>query len=310
MAEPTGRQVRVRVEAVSVNPIDLKTARRRPDEELVLGFDGAGVVESIGPEVEYFATGDPVWFVGTNTGPGTNQQLYLVDERLAARRPTSLDAAQAASMPVTAVTAWECLFYRLALRPTDQGSLLVVGATGGVGAMVLQLAGALLPGVRVIATAAPERVDWVRELGADQVVDHHRDDLAEQVLHLAPDGVDWVFTAHSAGQVEIYAQVTRPFGQIVAIDDGPGDLSALKPRSLTWHWESMFTRALFDVNVAAQHDALEQIANLVDAGRVRPVVAESFGPISAVTVTRAHEVLAGNHVAGKIVISGWAGDAQ
>ncbi|MFT0847682.1 zinc-binding dehydrogenase [Actinomycetaceae bacterium L2_0104] len=151
-------------------------------------------------------------------------------------------ASGAAALPLTAITAWETLFDRLRLTEESTGTLLVIGATGGVGSVMLELAEALLPNVTVIATASDEeRAAWVRDLGAEHAVDH-RGDLAAHVQDIAPDGVDWVFTAHPEGQIETYAQIVAPFGHVVAIDDGPRDVSPLKGKSIAWRWELMFTR--------------------------------------------------------------------
>jgi NADPH:quinone reductase and related Zn-dependent oxidoreductases len=212
--------LRVAVEAVSVNPVDFKVAESL-EEPRVLGFDGAGTVTDVGSEVTLFAPGDEVFYAGSIDRPGTNQRLHTVDERIVGAKPRSLSFADAASLPLTTITAWECLFDRLELTRESAGTLLVIGASGGVGSMVLQLAQALLPGVTVVATASDEeRARWARELGAEHTVNHHGD-LESQVLALAPSGVDWIFTAHSQGQLETYARIVRPFGHIVAIDDGP-----------------------------------------------------------------------------------------
>ncbi len=165
-----------------------------------------------------------------------------MDERITGRKPSIASLADAAALPLTAITAWEVLFDMGWPSENSTGTLLVVGVTGGVGSVMLELADMLLPNVTVIATASDEeRAAWVRSLGAEHVVDHHRG-LAAQVLDIAPEGVDWVFTAHSEGQIETYARIVRPFGHIVAIDDGPRDVSPLKGKSIAWHWELMFTR--------------------------------------------------------------------
>ncbi|UNX54883.1 zinc-binding dehydrogenase [Georgenia sp. TF02-10] len=191
----------VEVRAVSVNPVDVKLRANGPSGGFrVLGFDAAGTVREVGEGVSLFAPGDEVFYAGTTDRPGTNQRLHAVDERIVGRKPARLSFAEAASLPLTAITAWEALFDRLRLTADSRGTLLVVGATGGVGSVMLQLAEALLPRATVIATASDEeRAGWVRELGAEHVVDHHGD-LAAQVRAIAPDGVDWLFTAHSEGR--------------------------------------------------------------------------------------------------------------
>lgn len=297
----------VEVAAVSVNPVDVKLrASADPGGFRVLGFDAAGTVRAIGPAVTLFTVGDDVFYAGSVDRPGSNQRLHAVDERIVGRKPASLTFADAASLPLTAITAWECLFDRLRLAEDSVGTLLVVGATGGVGSVLLQLAEALLPDVTVIATASDtSRAAWVRELGAEQVVTHH-EPLAQQVLHHAPAGVDWVFTAHSAGQVTSYAELLRPFGEIVAIDDGPRDISPLKTKSVSWHWERMFTRPMFETaDIVEQHRLLNAVADLVDRGSVRPTTSTSLTPISLATLREAHALVESGRTVGKVVIHGW-----
>jgi zinc-binding alcohol dehydrogenase family protein len=301
------RDLLVEVEAVSVNPVDVKLrASAATDALRVLGFDAAGRVRAVGDAVTLFSPGDEVYYAGTIDRPGTDQRLHAVDERIVGHKPRTLSFADAASLPLTAITAWEALFDRLGLGSDSSGSLLVVGATGGVGSVMLQLAEALLPRVRVLATASDaERSAWVRELGAEEVVDHHGD-LAAQVLELVPDGVDWVFSAHSEGEVETYARLLRPFGQVVAIDDGARDVSPLKSKSITWHWELMFTRPLHGTpDLVQQHHLLDEVAALVDAGRVRPTTTRVLSPISASTLREAHALVESGRTVGKVVVHGW-----
>ncbi|WP_114559110.1 zinc-binding alcohol dehydrogenase family protein [Desertihabitans aurantiacus] len=305
--EPGPHDLLVRVEAVSVNPVDVKLRSGAPAGGLrVLGFDAAGTVERVGSEVTLFAEGDEVFYAGSIDRPGTDQQLHLVDERIVGRKPASLSFADAASLPLTAITAWEALFDRLRLTADSTGTLLVVGATGGVGSILLQLAEALLPGVRVIATASDEeRGAQVRGLGAEHTV-NHREDLTAQVLALAPAGVDWLFTAYSEGQVATYAEVVAPGGHVVAIDDGPRDVSPLKSRSIAWHWELMFTRPVHQTaDLVEQHRLLTRVAELVDAGRVRATTEQVLTPIDAVNLREAHRRIESSRTTGKIVLHGW-----
>ncbi|MDO5644963.1 MAG: zinc-binding alcohol dehydrogenase family protein [Dermabacter sp.] len=305
--EPGPHDHVVEVEAVSVNPVDVKQ-RTRVDSGgfRVLGFDASGIVVRVGEKVTLFQPGDEVFYAGSIDRPGTNQRVHLVDERIVGRKPRTLSFEQAAALPLTAITAWETLFDRFGLTSQSTGTLLVIGATGGVGSVMLQLADALLPGVRVIATASdPEREDWVRGLGAEHVV-NHRGDLTEQVLAIAPDGVDWLFTAHSAGQIPLYATIVRPFGQITAIDDGPSDISPLKSRSITWHWEFMFTRPVHQgPDMIEQHRLLDQVADLVDNGKLRTTVTRTLTPITAANLRTAHELIESGRTLGKIVLHGW-----
>jgi NADPH2:quinone reductase len=244
-----GHDLLVEVQAVSVNPVDYKI-RRGGDakESRLLGFDASGVVVEVGDQVTLFKAGDEVWYAGDISRPGTNSEFHLVDGRIVGRKPTTLSFADAAALPLTAITAWEGLHDKLKLTNDSRGTLYVPGASGGVGSMVLQLAEALLPGVKVIATSSrPETDEWVRDLGAEAWVNHRAGDLREQLAAAAPEGIDWVFTSYIAepGQLDLYISVLNPFGEIVAIDDPNGlDIGALKSKSLTLHWELMFTRAL------------------------------------------------------------------
>lgn len=297
----------VEVEAVSVNPVDVKQRAGAPANGFnVLGFDAAGTVREVGPEVTLFAPGDEVFYAGSIDRVGTNQRLHAVDERITGRKPSTLSFADAAALPLTAITAWETLFDRLRLTADTAGTLLVIGATGGVGSIMLELAEALLPGVTVIATASDEeRATWVRDLGAEHTVDHHGD-LAAQVQGIAPDGVDWVFTAHSDGQIETYAQIVAPFGHIVAIDDGPRDVYPLKGKSIAWHWELMFTRPLQHTpDMIEQHRLLNQVADLIDQGLIRATTTQALTPISPATMREAHALVESGRTIGKVVVHAW-----
>lgn len=297
----------VEVEAVSVNPVDVKLRAGAPAGEIrVLGFDAAGIVREVGSAVTLFAPGDEVFYAGSIDRPGTNQRLHIVDERITGRKPASLSLADAAALPLTTITAWETLFDRLRLAEDSTGTLLVIGATGGVGSIMLGLAEALPPGVTVIATASDdERTDWVRQRGAEHVV-NHRGDLAAQVLDIVPEGVDWVFTAHSEGQIETYAQIVRPFGHVVAIDDGPRDVSPLKGKSIAWHWELMFTRPLQQTpDLVEQHRLLNTVADLIDRGGLATAPVQALAPISPERMREAHELVESGRTLGKVVVHGW-----
>lgn len=297
----------VEVRAVSVNPVDVKVrASREPqDGPEVIGYDAAGIVREVGGAVELFAPGDEVFYAGAIDRPGTNAALHAVDERIVGRRPASLTWAEAAALPLTAITAWEGLFDKLGLTPGSSGTLLVVGASGGVGSMVLQLAEALLPEVRVVATSSrPETEAWVRGLGAEATVDH-RGDLRADIATAAPDGVDWIFTAQSAGQVELYAEVLNPFGQILAIDDpAEVDVLPLKSKALTWHWEFMFARSLHGAaDLIAQHQILDEVAGLVDEGLIRSTLTTTLAPMDAEGLREAHRLVETGRVIGKVVVA-------
>lgn len=297
--------VLVEVRAVSVNPVDVKVRAgldRQPTPK-VLGWDAAGVVQARGAQVHDLAVGDEVFYAGDLTRPGSNTALQAVDARLVARKPASLGFAEAAALPLTTITAWESLFDRLRLTEASRGTLVVLAGAGGVGSMMIQLA-KVRTGLRVLAGAGkPESREWVLALGADAVVDHH--DLVASVRAVAPEGVDHLFSAHTQGNVEAFAEVVKPFGQIVGIDDPEGlDLVPLKTRSIAWHWEFMFTRSMFGTpDLAEQGRLLAQTAALVDAGRVRTTLTTTIEDFSAAGLREAHRLVESGRTVGKVVVT-------
>jgi zinc-binding alcohol dehydrogenase family protein len=304
---PGPHDLLVRMEAVSVNPADVKArAGSDPAGQIrVLGYDGAGVVAAVGAEVKWFQPGDEVFYSGSIGRPGTNAQLHLVNEHVVGHKPTSLTFAQAAAMPLTSITAWESLFDRFGLTASSDGTLLVVGAAGGVGSMVVQLARARTK-VTIIGTASgAEQTAWVTDLGADHVVDHRRG-LADAVLAAVPDGVDYIMSPFSGRNIAAYARILRPGGHVTAIDEPEGmDILPLKEKSITWHWELMFTKPLFQPDDPSQHQLLEQVASLVDDGKLRTTIAAELSPFSAATMREAHAQMEGSGNKGKVVVTGF-----
>ena len=295
--------VLVRVAAVSVNPVDVKRrAGLDPSTTpVIFGYDAAGTVEAVGAAVTTFAPGDEVWYAGDITRQGSNAELQAVDERIVGPKPKSLSFKDSAALPLTTITAWETLFERFELTSESRGDLLVLGAAGGVGSVMVQLAKALT-GVRVIATASrKDSQDWVRQMGADVVIDHH--DLRAQALEAAPDGVDYLFSPHSKDNVETFADIVRPFGHITAIDEPAGlDVLPLKAKSIAWHWELMFTRPLFGYDLIAQQRLLTRAAELVDAGSLRTTVTKSIPSFDASGLTEAHRDVETGRMVGKVVV--------
>ncbi len=293
----------VEVRAVSVNPVDVKVrasfdASQGPK---VLGYDAAGIVLAIGSQVVDFAVGDGVYYAGSIDRPGSNAEQQVVDSRIVGHMPHSLDFAQAAAMPLTTITAWESLFDHLRLTRDSAGYLLVVGAPGGVGSMVTQLARARTD-VTVIATAARgESARWVRSLGAHRIVDRHR--LAVEVRAIAPHGVNWIFSAFSAGQAQTYADLMGVNGEVVAIDEPEGlDTLPLKQRSQTWHWEFMFARPLYRPESTYQHELLNQVADAVDSGKVETTLSRRLSPMTVDTLREAHRLVETSAGIGKVVV--------
>jgi NADPH2:quinone reductase len=308
-----GRDLLVQIKAVSVNPVDTKLRLAKPPEKgdwRVLGFDASGVVEAVGPEVQHFKPGDAVFYAGSIARPGTNSEFHLVDERIVGRKPTSLSHAEAAALPLTAITAWEMLFDRLDIkRPTPQGgnAILVVGGAGGVGSITIQLLRALT-GLTVIATASrPETQEWVRHCGAHHVIDH-RQPLAPQVEVLGIGAPGFVFSTTQTGQhLTDIVKLIAPQGRFGLIDDPHEfDVKLLKLKALSLHWEMMFTRSLFATpDMAEQGKLLNEVAALVDGGRVRSTLTEVAGKISAETLSAVHARIESGSVRGKIVLEGF-----
>ncbi|MFZ1426660.1 MAG: zinc-binding alcohol dehydrogenase family protein [Geminicoccaceae bacterium] len=310
---PTGRDLLVRVQAVAVNPRDVKSRKSMAPtggRPMVLGYDASGVVEAVGPQAELFRPGDAVFYAGVLDRQGANAELQLVDERIVGRKPASVEHAAAASLPLTSLTAWEMLFDRLQLRPGGGAgeTLLVIGGAGGVPSMALQLARQLSE-VRLVATASrPESEAWVRALGAQHVVDHARP-LAAQVEAIGGlPPVTRIFSTHTdtASWAEM-AKIIAPQGRIGLIDDPePLDLRLMKFKSVSIHWEAMFTRPMFGTaDMQRQHDILNEVAVLVDAGQVRATATTDYGPITAANLRRAHAALEDGHVVGKITLTGF-----
>jgi zinc-binding alcohol dehydrogenase family protein len=302
----------VGVQAVSVNPVDVKVRAAMPpvgDAPKVLGWDAVGTVQAVGDAVAGFAVGDRVYYAGSIDRPGTNAELHAVDARIAAHAPATLSDAQAAALPLTAITAWEILFDRL--RVVQGGgageTLLVMGGAGGVGSILVQLA-RQLTGLRVVATASrPESQHWCRDMGAHDVIDH-RQPLAPQLAALGIAQVDHVASlTHTAAYIGQYVECLKPQGQIALIDDMPTlDVVPLKRKSLSLHWELMFTRPLFGTpDMARQGALLTEVARLADAGRLRSTLAAEFGTLNATNLRRAHAHVESGRAIGKVVLQGF-----
>lgn len=308
-----GRDLLVKVHAVSVNPVDTKLRRAvNPEgtEWKVLGYDAAGVVEAVGPEVANFKVGDAVFYAGAIDRPGTNSEYHLVDERIVGRKPANLSDAEAAALPLTAITAWEMLFDRLEVqRPTAEGGglILVIGGAGGVGSITIQLLRALTD-LTVIATASrPETREWVLECGAHHVIDH-REPLAPQVeaLGLGEPGHVFSTTQTHRHMADIVALIA-PQGRFGLIDDPEElDVMPLKRKAVSLHWEFMFARPLFaTADIEEQSKLLNELAVLLEEGRVRSTATEVAGKIDAATLLKAHALIESGTSKGKIVLEGF-----
>lgn len=308
--QPGARDLRVQVKAISVNPVDTKVrAGGETNGPRVLGWDVAGVVESVGPEVTLFKPGDEVFYAGSIIRPGCYSELHLVDERIVGRKPASLGFADSAALPLTSITAWELLFDRLGV-PEQGGEgdvLLIVGAAGGVGSILTQLARQLTK-MTVVGTASrPETHDWVRQLGAHHVIDHHQP-LAAQLENLGINQVTHVASlTHTDSHYAQLVEVLAPQGKLGLIDD-PATLDAtpLKRKAISLHWELMFTRSMFETDdMIKQHELLNRVATLLDEGTLSTTLGQHFGTINADNLKRAHALIESGKARGKLVLEGF-----
>ncbi|WP_298862723.1 zinc-binding alcohol dehydrogenase family protein [uncultured Sulfitobacter sp.] len=309
----TGRDLLVRVQAVSVNPVDTKIRMNRPPEKdtpAILGWDAVGEVVSVGEDASMFSVGDLVWYAGAINRSGTNAEYHLVDERIVGKAPTSITAAEAASLPLTALTAYEMLFDRLRVTdpvPGASNAVVIIGGSGGVGSIAIQLLRANTDMVVIATASRPETQDWVKELGAHHVIDHTKP-LTPQIEALGIGQPGYVFsTTHTHQYIDQIAEFIAPQGRFGLIDD-PETLNIMpfKTKAVSTHWELMFTRSLFQTaDITRQHDILNEVAELLDSGKIRSTATETLGKIDAATLKRAHAILESNKAKGKLVLEGF-----
>lgn len=311
---PTGHDLLIAVDAISVNPVDTKVRKPKDKAEenyRVLGWDAVGRVVATGPDVTLFKTGDQVYYAGDISRAGSNSEFQLVDERIVGRKPKSLSNAQAAAIPLTAITAWEGLFDRLHISQHQNAkpkTLLIIGGAGGVGSIAIQLAKALTT-VKIIATASrPESADWCKALGADLVIDHSKS-FTDQLKASGINAVDYIFCLNNTDQHwASIADAIKPQGHICSIVElsGQVDLNLLKNKSVSFSWELMFTRSLFTTDdIIEQHHLLNRVAELIDAGKLITTVTEVLTPINAANLRKAHEKIETGKTIGKIVLENW-----
>ncbi|WP_130931808.1 zinc-binding alcohol dehydrogenase family protein [Pseudomonas sp. Sample_24] len=307
---PGPRDLVVEVRAVSVNPVDTKVrAGTFTKEPKILGWDATGIVREIGSEVTLFQPGDEVFYAGSIARTGSYSEFHLVDERIVGHKPRSLSAADAAALPLTSITAWELLFDRLGVvESSGEGKyLLITGAAGGVGSMLVQLARQLTR-LTVIGTASrQETADWVRQLGAHHVIDHSQPLLA-QLQALGVPEIDYVASlTHTEQHFAQLIDVLKPQGRLGVIDDPESlDVMPLKRKSLSLHWELMFTRSLYETpDMINQHHLLNRVSALIDQGVLQTTVGEHFGAINAANMRRAHALVESGKARGKIVLEGF-----
>ena len=309
---PQGRDLLIAVSAISVNPVDTKVRApkdKHEDQPRVLGWDAVGVVEAIGPAVSLFKPGDRVYYAGDITRPGSNSEYQLVDERIVGRAPASLSNAEAAALPLTAITAWEGLFDRLRINRHEDAAktLLIIGGAGGVGSIAIQLAKQLTK-VTVIATASrPETREWCLSLGADYVVDHR--ELINSMHAAGHEQVDYIFCLNNTDQHWLsLCDLVKPQGIICSIVETkqPVELNGLKNKSASFVWELMFTRSMFQTDdMIEQHHLLNELSGLIDAGKIKTTVTNVLSPINAENLRKAHAQLESGRTIGKVVLEHW-----
>lgn len=308
-----GKDILVEVKAVSVNPVDTKVRKRASPEAghwKVLGWDAAGIVVGVGEDVTQFKLGDEVWYAGDLTRSGSNAEFQLVDERIVGHKPKRLSFAEAAAMPLTTITAWEMLFDRLKIDDPVLGgdrSILIIGGAGGVGSIAIQLL-KVASDLKIIATASrPETQEWVTQLGADYVIDHSKP-LKEQLDNLELSAPSYVFSTNYTDQYMMQiAELIAPQGRLGLIDDPQQlNISPLKTKSISLHWEFMYTRSMYQTqDITKQSELLNQVARWVDEGKVKSTLTDVFGKINAENLKQVHAFIEQGSAKGKIVLEGF-----
>lgn len=311
MPKATGKDILVEVKAISVNPVDYKIRANRPAPDgkwSVIGWDATGVVKEVGEDVSLVKVGDEVWYAGDLNRQGSNAEYQLVDERIVGKKPASLSFAEAAALPLTTLTAYEMLFHRLEVSKDDANkSILVIGAAGGVGSILVQLAKKLTK-LNIIGTASREETtSWLKELGADTVI-NHRNKLSDEFEKYHLPAPEYVVSLNATEHhVDEIAKLIKPQGKFGFIDD-PTSLNVMpfKGKAVSTHIELMFTRSMFQTDdMIEQHNILNEVSELIDNGTVRTTLGDNFGTISAENLRKAHAFLETGKAKGKIVLEGF-----
>ncbi|USP40102.1 zinc-binding alcohol dehydrogenase family protein [Acinetobacter sp. XS-4] len=307
-----GHDLLVRVQAISVNPVDTKIRNSVSPENnqwKTLGWDAVGIVESIGDQVSQFKVGDTVWYAGALNRQGSNSELQLVDERIVGHKPKTLEATEAAALPLTAITAWEMLFDRLQVPKVaaENTSILVIGGAGGVGSITIQLLKQLTKLTIITTASRAETKEWVKQLGADYVLDHSQP-LAPQIKQLGLNAPLYVFSTTQTNQhLSDIVELIAPQGHFGLIDDPAQlDIKPFKSKSVSVHWEFMFTRSMFQTeDMEKQNEILNEVSKLVNEGKIKTTVTEVISPINAQNLKLAHQQIESGTTKGKIVLHGF-----
>jgi zinc-binding alcohol dehydrogenase family protein len=309
---PTHRDVLVKIKAISINPVDTKIRKRHAAQSddtdpKVLGWDAAGTIVAVGDEVTNFKVGDDVWYAGELTRQGSNAEYQLVDERLVSLKPKSLNFADAAAMPLTILTAWEMLFDRLQIKQDDNKCLLIIGAAGGVGSIMIQLAKLLTQKIIIGTASRPESEEWLNEMGCHHII-NHRELLVPQIKELHLPAIPTIVSLnHTDQHLEEIAELIAPQGKFGLIDDPlTFDITAFKPKSVSIHWEFMYTRSLFKTDdMSQQHTILKEAAEMIDSGRIKSTMNHHFGKLTLENLKAAHEFIETHSAIGKVVLEGF-----
>lgn len=307
----TGRDLLVKIEAISVNPVDYKVRQNAAKDTIldtpkIIGWDAVGTVEAVGSKTSKFKVGDQVYYAGDITRNGCNAEYQLVDERIVGAKPKSLTLAEAAAIPLTGLTAWETLFDRIRVDPvTDQGkTVLILAGAGGVGSIAIQLA-RKVGNLTVIATASrPESVKWCKELGANHVINHYN--LKEELENIGHGEVDYILDFVDLKEYwKVASEIIKPQGHIVSItgSDEPLNLELLKNKSVTFSWELMFTRSMHTTDdMDKQHRILNKIGVLLDAGKLKSTLTTTLKGFTVTNLKKAHQLQESRKSIGKTVI--------
>ncbi|MGX7139263.1 zinc-containing alcohol dehydrogenase [Enterococcus silesiacus] len=308
--ELKARDLLVEVKAVSVNPVDIG-ARSPKDSTIkdyrILGWDASGIVTEVGENCSLFKIGDEVFYAGALERSGTNAQYHVVDERIVGRKPKNMDFANAAALPLTSLTAWESLYDRMNIdKSKDAGkTILIINGAGGVGSVAIQLA--KMSGLKVIATASrDESIEWIKSLGADEVINHHFS-LSKQLAELGLAGTDYILNLYSTEKNwDEMCKIINPEGHMTSITrlNKPVNLGALMDKSVSFHWELMFTRAKYETpDMVRQHEILNGIAQLIETNQLTPTLKKEFSPINVENMKKAHALIESGNSIGKVVLS-------
>lgn len=305
-----GHDILVEVQAIAVNPVDCKVRQKTEPlngEHKVLGWDAVGIVRDVGDKVTLFKPGDSVWYAGDLTRPGCNSEYHLVDENIVGLKPQHLSPSEAAALPLTSLTAWELLFDRLTIPSEEKARLLITGAGGGVGSILTQLA-KQLTSLTVIGTAGrPQSMEWIKSNGADHVINHQQP-MQAQLNQLGFEYVDYVISlTHTEDHAKELVHCLKPQGKLALIDDPVAlDIMQFKSKSISIHWEFMFTRSMYQTkDKRKQHEILTKVAQLVDQNKIKTTLNEMYGTINAANLQRAHQLIESGKSLGKIVLEGF-----